>query len=68
MATVSLVRDFSPTSWVANVVELFERAAYYGLNSVLAVYPTNSLAAGGLAINRSARRKAQGTTATSPVS
>ncbi len=29
-------------------MELFERAAYYGLNSVLAVYLTNQVAAGGL--------------------
>jgi POT family proton-dependent oligopeptide transporter len=48
MSKVSLVRDFSRTFWVANVMELFERAAYYGLNSVLAVYLTNSIAAGGL--------------------
>ena len=48
MSKVSLVRDFSRTFWVANVMELFERAAYYGLNSVLAVYLTNSIATGGL--------------------
>ena len=48
MSKVSLLRDFSSTFWVANVMELFERAAYYGLNSVLAVYLTNSIAAGGL--------------------
>lgn len=29
-------------------MELFERAAYYGLNSVLAIYLTNNLADGGL--------------------
>ena len=29
--------SFPSTFWVANVMELFERAAYYGLNSVLAV-------------------------------
>ena len=29
-------------------MELFERAAYYGLNSVLAIYLTNSIAVGGL--------------------
>ena len=29
-------------------MELFERGAYYGLNSVLAVYLTNQVAAGGL--------------------
>jgi dipeptide/tripeptide permease len=48
MATVSLLRDFSRTFWIANVMELFERAAYYGLNSVLAVYLTMTVASGGL--------------------
>jgi len=36
------------TFWVANVMELFERAAYYGMNSVLAVYLTRAVAEGGL--------------------
>src|SRR5512142_1153276 len=30
--------DYPRTFWVANGMELFERAAYYGLNSVLGVY------------------------------
>jgi dipeptide/tripeptide permease len=37
-----------PHFWVANVMELFERAAYYGMNSVLAVYLTRAVADGGL--------------------
>jgi len=39
---------FPRTFWVANVMELFERAAYYGMNSVLAVYLTRSVIDGGL--------------------
>ncbi len=39
---------FPRTFWVANVMELFERAAYYGMNSVLAVYLTRAVADGGL--------------------
>ena len=39
---------FPRTFWVANVMELFERAAYYGMNSVLAIYLTSSVASGGL--------------------
>jgi proton-dependent oligopeptide transporter, POT family len=39
---------FPATFWVANVMELFERAAYYGMNSVLAVYLTRAVAQGGL--------------------
>jgi len=48
MAKVNIVRDFPRTFWIANVMELFERAAYYGLNSVLAVYLTGSRDSGGL--------------------
>ena len=43
-----LLRSFPQTFWVANVMELFERAAYYGLNSLLAIYLTNSVHEGGL--------------------
>jgi dipeptide/tripeptide permease len=43
-----LLRSFPKVFWVANVMELFERAAYYGLNSVLAIYLTNSIKEGGL--------------------
>jgi len=39
---------FPRTFWTANVMELFERAAYYGMNSVLAVYLTSSVASGGI--------------------
>jgi len=43
-----LLRSFPRVFWVANVMELFERAAYYGLNSVLAIYLTNSVSERGL--------------------
>ncbi len=33
-----LLRAFPRTFWIANLMELFERGAYYGMNSVLAVY------------------------------
>jgi POT family proton-dependent oligopeptide transporter len=54
MANVSLRRDFPRTFWVANVMELFERGAYYGLNSVLAVYLTASRDSGGLGFGEQA--------------
>ncbi len=43
-----VLRSFPRVFWVANVMELFERGAYYGMNSVLAIYLSNSVAAGGL--------------------
>ena len=45
---VSILRDFPRSFWTANVMELFERAAYYGLMSVLAVYLTDKIGSGGL--------------------
>lgn len=46
--SASLLKSFPAVFWTANVMELFERGAYYGLNSVLAIYLTNSIADGGL--------------------
>jgi dipeptide/tripeptide permease len=48
MAKVNIFKDYSPTFWTANVMELFERAAYYGMNSILAGYLTLSVVEGGL--------------------
>ena len=44
----SLLSTFPKVFWTANVMELFERGAYYGMNSVLAVYLTNSIREGGV--------------------
>ncbi len=46
--------SFPSTFWVANVMELFERAAYYGMNSVLAVYLTGRREDGGLGFGEGA--------------
>ncbi|HXK61958.1 MAG TPA: MFS transporter [Acidobacteriota bacterium] len=46
--STGLLRSFPTVFWVANVMELFERAAYYGLNSVLAIYLSNAVSEGGL--------------------
>jgi len=48
MAKVDIIRDYPRTFWIANVMELFERAAYYGLNSILGGYLTMKVAEGGL--------------------
>ncbi len=48
MAELQPRKGFPRTFWTANVLELFERAAYYGMNSVLAVYLTGEVAKGGL--------------------
>jgi POT family proton-dependent oligopeptide transporter len=36
--TMSKLKGFSRTFWIANVLELFERFAYYGAKAILAVY------------------------------
>ena len=54
MEKTGFLRSFPRTFWVANVMELFERAAYYGLNSVLAVYLTVKVAEGGLGFGQQA--------------
>jgi proton-dependent oligopeptide transporter, POT family len=48
MAKIDIFRDYPRTFWTANVMELFERAAYYGLNSVLGGYLTLKVVEGGL--------------------
>jgi POT family proton-dependent oligopeptide transporter len=42
----TLLGAFPRTFWVANVMELFERAAYYGLNALLARYLSDQVAGG----------------------
>ena len=40
------LRSFGRTFWTANVMELFERGAYYGLNALLARYLTDRVGGG----------------------
>ena len=42
----SLKRGFSRTFWVANVIELFERFAYYGSKAILAIYIADKVGLG----------------------
>jgi dipeptide/tripeptide permease len=46
--------QFPKTFWVANVMELFERGAYYGMNSVLAIYLTEKISNGGCGFTEAA--------------
>jgi POT family proton-dependent oligopeptide transporter len=43
-----LLRSLPKSFWLANVMELFERGAYYGLNALLAIYLSDKVADGGL--------------------
>ncbi len=46
------VKTFPRTFWVANIMELFERWAWYGLFGVLALYITNSVDEGALGFSQ----------------
>ncbi|MCK4546945.1 MAG: MFS transporter [Candidatus Eisenbacteria sp.] len=48
------IRSFPRPFWVASLYELFERGAYYGVQSVLAVYLAGKVADGGLGFSKSA--------------
>jgi len=42
----TLRKGFTPTFWVANTIELFERLAFYGAKAVLTVYLANKVGLG----------------------
>ncbi|MBN2070089.1 MAG: MFS transporter [Candidatus Krumholzibacteriota bacterium] len=42
------IGSFPRSFWVANIMELFERGAYYGLNALLAIYLSEKVVNGGL--------------------
>lgn len=56
----SVVKRFPKTFWVANVMELFERWAYYGMFGVLSIYLTSPIADGGLGFSQEQRGVMQG--------
>ncbi len=47
------IKKFPRTFWVANSMEMFERVAWYGLFTVLALYLTNSTDQGALGFSQS---------------
>jgi len=43
---LSLIKSFPRVFWLANIMELFERGAYYGLNALLGRYLTDKVGGG----------------------
>src|SRR5574342_687736 len=43
---MSKLKGFSSTFWIANVIELFERLAYYGSKAILAVFVAEQVGLG----------------------
>ncbi len=55
-----LIKKFPKTFWVANSMEMFERIAWYGLFTVLALYLTNSTDEGALGFSQSQKGQMMG--------
>ena len=54
-------KKFPKTFWVANTMELFERWAWYGMFTVLALYLTQSTDTGALGFSQSQKGNIMGT-------
>lgn len=57
---MNILKKFPRTFWVANSVELVERAAWYGLFNVLALYLTNSTDTGALGFSQEQKGQIMG--------
>lgn len=55
MKPLLLFTKFPRTYWIANIMELFERWAYYGMFVVLSVYLTDPISEGGLGFSNTQR-------------
>jgi dipeptide/tripeptide permease len=56
----SIWRQFHPSFWIANAMEIFERMGWYGFYAVSTLYLTNSVASGGLGLSSEDRGVIQG--------
>jgi len=56
-----VIKSFPKVFWVANIMELFERWAWYGLFAVLALYLTNSTDEGALGFSSTQKGTLMGT-------
>ncbi len=56
----SIWRQFHPSFWIANAMEIFERMGWYGFYAVSTLYLTNSVASGGLGFSSEDRGVIQG--------
>jgi len=56
----SVFKQYPSTFWIANVMEIFERMAWYGFFAVSSLYITGSIASGGLGFSSEDRGLLQG--------
>ena len=52
MSVISVLKKYPTTFWVANIMELFERWAWYGFYIIFALYLTNSTDEGALGFSQ----------------
>ncbi|HBL15727.1 MAG TPA: transporter [Elusimicrobia bacterium] len=50
-STWAVIKSFPRALWCANIIELFERWAYYGVRALLSIYIVDAAAKGGLEFN-----------------
>src|SRR3989339_1494847 len=50
-STWAVIKTFPRALWCANIIELFERWAYYGVRALLSIYIVDTAAKGGLEFN-----------------
>ena len=60
MSFLQLMRSFNKTFWLASMMELFERWAWYGLFAVLALYLTGSTDEGALGFSHTEKGQIMG--------
>jgi proton-dependent oligopeptide transporter, POT family len=61
MGFISLIRKYNTTFWAANVIELFERWAWYGFYMAFALYLVNSKDTGALGLTQAQKGIIMGT-------
>ena len=57
MGFVSVIKKYNKTFWASNVIELFERWAWYGFYNALALYLVNSKDTGALGLTQALKRE-----------
>ena len=60
MSLGATVKSLSPSFWVANVMEIVERMAWYGYYALSSIYMCDAVSDGGLGLTSSDRGIIQG--------
>src|SRR5690554_8164979 len=61
MGFISVIKKYNTTFWAANVIELFERWAWYGFYMAFALYLVNSKDTGAIGLTQAQKGIIMGT-------